>query len=97
MSHRGPHQARYHRQTVAAVGGDRKLAIFPDPDAAVLLHQLTHPVLAYMDALGQQPLVHPRPAVVALDLVVDGLVLGQQRFSDRKVCVRPTHLAHDWS
>jgi hypothetical protein len=39
-----------------------------------------HPVLAHADASGQQFLPHPRPAVFAFDLGVDGLDVHQQGF-----------------
>ena len=41
-------------------------------------HELSNSLLAHSNAIGQQLLPDARPAVLALDLRVDGLDVGQQ-------------------
>lgn len=65
-------------QTVLAVGSHDKLPLAPGLDA-VVLHRPTNALLAHPDAPRQQLLPHLGPAVLLLDLGVDGPNMGQQR------------------
>lgn len=73
------HQGWCHRQTVAAVGGDHKLAL--GSERTPCCSQLAHLVPGHPGALGQQFLVHPRPALFPLDFSVDGADVSQQSFN----------------
>ena len=76
-------------QLVFAVGGDHELSLAPGFDT-VLLHHAPHALLADTDASGHQFLSHLGPAVLLLDLGVDGPDMGQQGFiADALVGARP--------
>jgi hypothetical protein len=55
---------------VFAVRRHHKLALTPLTNA-VLLHQSSHPLFSYLQALGQQLLVNLAPPIFAFDLGVD--------------------------
>jgi hypothetical protein len=63
---------------MSAIGGDDELALAASPDA-VQLRQPLHTVLAHAEASGDQIFPHARPAVLTLDLGVDGPDARPQR------------------
>jgi len=71
------HQLERDRQVVFAVSGHDELALGAGANA-MALHQQAHTFLVHPNASCQQFLVHARPAVLALNLGVDGSHLRKQ-------------------